>query len=159
MSSQTKKLLHLIALLSLAAVAIALVSQHIFGMRPCAWCVFQRLIYLAIAVSCWLSILAARLQILRRLLTLVTVLLSIGGIAAAWYQYDVAAKMFSCDQTFADQFMVRSGLDGHLPWLFGIFATCMDARVSLMGIEYAIWSLSLFSLLAVLSLVALVRRS
>ena len=39
----------IIALLSLAAVAAALVSQHMFDMQPCPWCVLQRLIFLAIA--------------------------------------------------------------------------------------------------------------
>ena len=44
-----RTILRLIALASLGAVAIALVSQHVFDMRPCAWCVFQRLIFLVIA--------------------------------------------------------------------------------------------------------------
>jgi disulfide bond formation protein DsbB len=86
-------------------------------------------------------------------------LLSIAGVAAAWFQYTVAAHMFSCDQTFADKFMVKSGLDSGLPWLFGIFASCMDARVNLLGIEYALWSLGLFVICAVLALAALLRRS
>jgi disulfide bond formation protein DsbB len=158
MSHQTNKLLHLIALLCLAAVAIALVSQYVFGMRPCAWCVFQRLIYLAIALSCWVAIFAGRTRVLGRLFTLLATLLSLGGITAAWYQHNVAAKMFSCAQTFADQFMVKSGLDGHVSWLFGIFATCMDAKVQVLGIEYAIWSMALFALLSVLCLAALFRR-
>ena len=66
-------------------------------------------------------------------------------MVAAWYQYSVAAKMLSCDQTFADRFMTGIGLDGGVPWLFGIYATCMDAMVSVLGIEYALWSLALSS--------------
>ncbi|HEY9278615.1 MAG TPA: disulfide bond formation protein B [Eoetvoesiella sp.] len=158
MPRQTTALLHLIALLCLGAVGIALVSQYLFNMRPCAWCVFQRLIYLAIALSCWLAILFKHLPSARRVFTLLATLLSAGGIAAAWYQYNVAAKMFSCEQTFADQFMVKSGLDANVSWLFGIYATCMDAKVHVLGIEYALWSLLLFALLGLLSLLALFRR-
>ncbi|PAX93014.1 disulfide bond formation protein B, partial [Bordetella pertussis] len=51
----------------------------------------------------------------------------------AGHQYSVAAKMLSCDQTFADRFMSATGLDGALPWLFGIYATCMDATVAVLG--------------------------
>lgn len=153
------RILNLIALLCLAALAVALVSQHVFGMRPCAWCVLQRLIYLAVAVVCWLGVLLARWPTLRRLAALLATGLSVGGFVSAWYQYTVAAKMFSCDQTFADRFMVQSGLDAHLPWLFGIFASCMDARVNLLGVEYAIWSLVLFALLTLLGLSALLRRT
>ncbi|HWK62592.1 MAG TPA: disulfide bond formation protein B [Eoetvoesiella sp.] len=152
------RLLNLIALLCVAAVAVALVSQHVFGLRPCAWCVLQRLIYLAIAVVCWLGVLLARFSALRQLASAVAAALGIGGMMAAWYQYNVAAKMFSCDQTFADRFMVHSGLDAHLPWLFGIFASCMDARVHVLGVEYSIWSLMLFAVLALMSLIALAKR-
>jgi disulfide bond formation protein DsbB len=159
MAPTSTRTLNLVALLCVIAVALALVSQHVFGIRPCAWCVLQRLIYLAIAVICWLGVLLARIGGLRRLAAVVAAALSVGGIAAAWYQYSVASKLFSCDRTFADRFMVQTGLDAHMPWLFGIFASCMDARVHVLGVEYAIWSLILFGLLALLSVVALIRRA
>ena len=38
-----------IASISLLAVLIALVSQHVYDMQPCAWCVAQRMLYLLIA--------------------------------------------------------------------------------------------------------------
>lgn len=159
MTSHTSRLLHAMALLCLAAVAIALVSQHVFDMQPCAWCVLQRLIFIAIAAVCWLGLLAGRIAAgLRRLAALAAVLLSAAGVATAWYQYSVAASLFSCDMTFADRFMVKSGLDAALPWLFGIYASCMDARVDLLGIEYALWGLGLFVAIGAMGLFALLRR-
>ena len=146
----SNRLLHGIALLCMAALIVALISQYVFDMRPCAWCVFQRLIYLVIAVVCWAAIAVKRWPPVAFFLSAAVPLLAIGGAMAAWYQYDVASDMFSCDLTFADRFMVNSGLDGGLPWLFGIQASCMDARVDLLGVEYAIWSLILFMLIAVL---------
>ena len=154
-SNQT--LLRTIALVSFLAVFIALVSQHAFDMRPCAWCVFQRLIFLIIGIVSALASLAPKAG-LHRIAGLTTLALSLGGIVSAWYQYTVAAQLFSCDRTFADRFMVESGLDATLPWLFGIFATCMDARVNLLGIEYALWSLALFVLLAFASLFVAARQ-
>ena len=41
-----------VAVLSLAAVGAALISQHTFDMQPCPWCVLQRLIFVAIALVC-----------------------------------------------------------------------------------------------------------
>lgn len=155
----TRLCLHLIAWTSLAAVGIALVSQHLFELQPCAWCVFQRLLYLCLALVCWLGLLAGRfVPVLARIACALAAVLAFGGIATAWYQYDVAANMFSCAQTFADRFMVSSGLDAGVPWLFGIFATCMDARVELFGVEYALWSLGLFTVLAIAALVGLRSR-
>src|SRR5699024_8853023 len=127
-----------------------LLSQHVLGMRPCAWCVFQRLILIALTLASVTAAWLVRGAYLRLALLAggIALLLSAGGIVSAWYQYTVAATQFSCAQTFADRFMSHSGLDAALPWLFGIYATCMDARVNLLGLEYALWALGLFILTA-----------
>ncbi|TKR55870.1 disulfide bond formation protein B [Allopusillimonas ginsengisoli] len=160
MTLRNHALLHFIALLCVGAVGFALVTQHVFGMRPCAWCVLQRLLFLLIALVCWGGVLLARFTAAAtRLAAALVALLSIGGVAAAWYQYAVASMRFSCDRTFADRFMVSSGLDAGVPWLFGIFSTCMDARVTLLGVEYALWGMGLFLLIGALSLTMLLRRA
>jgi disulfide bond formation protein DsbB len=160
MKSTTYRLLNVIALFCVGAVAIALVSQHVFDMPPCAWCVLQRLIFLAIAATCWLGMLAARFGGLApRIAACVSALLACGGLVAGWYQHTVASEMVSCDLTFADRFMVEAGLDAGIPWLFGIYASCMDARVELLGVEYVLWAMALFTILIILSVVAALQRS
>ncbi|SOE49591.1 Periplasmic thiol:disulfide oxidoreductase DsbB, required for DsbA reoxidation [plant metagenome] len=158
MTFNSRFLLGLVATLSLGAVGIALVSQYAFDMPPCAWCVMQRLIYLAIGGLCLLGLLLPA-GLARRALASLGVLLAASGVLAAWYQFNVAAKLFSCDQTFADRFMTSIGLDAAVPWLFGIYASCMDAVVHVLGIEYAIWSLSLFVVLGLLLILAATRRA
>lgn len=159
MKHPASRILHVIALLSVGAVAAALVSQHAFDMPPCAWCVFQRLLFLIIAFVCWGGILLARVwRAAPRLAGILAALVAAGGVISGWYQHTVAAQMFSCDRTFADNFMVNSGLDAGVPWLFGIFATCMDAQVKLFGVEYVFWAIALFVLIAVLGISAARRR-
>lgn len=156
MTILTQRSLLFIFLASVAALGIALLSQHVADMRPCAWCVFQRLILVVIAVAALAGMLLKRFgQLVARLSAAVITVLATGGILAAWYQYSVAAMQFSCDQTFADRFMTDLGLDASLPWLFGIYATCMDARVNLFGVEYALWALALFVILVLGSLITL----
>ena len=141
MTSCSERLLRLVALFCFGAVGVALISQHAFDMPPCAWCVMQRLIYLVIGVVALVGGFGGG-----RALTRVCGAgraAGLAGVVAAWYQYSVAAKMLSCDQTFADRFMSGAGLDAAVPWLFGIYATCMDAVVG-AGVEYALWSLALF---------------
>jgi len=150
-----KRLLLLIAVLCFGAVAVAMISQHLYDMPPCAWCVFQRLIYLALGVAALLGALAPPPA--SRVAAGGAALLGLGGAMAAWYQYTVASQMLSCDLTFADRFMSASGLDAALPWLFGIYATCMDAAVEVFGLEYALWSLLLFAVLALLAAWAALR--
>ncbi|WP_251880473.1 disulfide bond formation protein B [Achromobacter sp. Marseille-Q4954] len=157
MTSRSERLLRLIALFCFGAVGLALVSQHVFDMPPCAWCVMQRLIYLVIGLIALVGGFGGG-RALTRLCGALAALLSLGGIAAAWYQYSVAANMLSCDQTFADRFMTGIGLESAVPWLFGIYATCMDAKVPVLGIEYALWSLALFVIIFFMALPVVFRR-
>lgn len=159
MTLSSTRLLHLIALLCMAAVGAALISQHAFDMPPCAWCVFQRLLFLGIAVIAWLGALGGRFcTVTPRVAGALAAIGAAGGVVAGWYQHTVAAQMFSCDRTFADHFMGYSGLEAGIPWLFGIYATCMDAQVKLFGVEYVFWAIALFVIVAILGVMALLRR-
>lgn len=159
MKHSSSRILHLIALLCIAGVGAALFSQHVLDMPPCAWCVFQRLLFLITALVCWLGIWGGRYaRAIPRITGGLVTLIAAGGILSGWYQHTVAAQMFSCDRSFADHFMVNSGLDAGLPWLFGIFATCMDAQVKLLGVEYVFWAIALFALVGVLGITAALRR-
>ena len=144
-----KKLWWLISGLCVAGVGIALLSQHVFDMQPCAWCVFQRLIYLTLAVVAALAASSHGL-IVRLACAMLSLSLTIAGVLAAWYQAQVASQSFSCAQTLADLLMTQTGLETAMPALFGIYASCMDARVKVFGLEYAYWSLLLFVLLGLL---------
>src|SRR5690554_1929867 len=160
MTMSVQRSLLLVFLLSTVALGIALVSQHVAGMRPCAWCVFQRLILVVISLAALAGLVLNRFShLVARLCGGVVLALGCGGVVAAWYQYSVAAVQFSCDQTFADRFMTSSGLDASVPWLFGIYATCMDARVDLLGVEYALWALALFVVLTLLGVTGLFFKS
>src|SRR5690606_17420806 len=153
-SRYADQLLLLTVFSGVAGLAIALVSQHVFEMLPCAWCVFQRVLICVIGV---LTLLALALRAWRRVsgvLAGVAAMVSLGGMVSAIYQNQVAAKLASCDQTFADRFMAASGLDANFPAVFGIWASCADAKVHLLGVSYDIWALLLFALLAVMTVVA-----
>lgn len=153
-----KRLFACIFLLSLSSVLVALVSQHVFGMAPCAWCVFQRLIYLVIALLsliAWLH--APSHPTVYRLYALSVTATSVAGLASAIYQMRVAATMFSCAQTLADRWMTQSGLESAVPWLFGIYASCMDAVVYVLGVEYGAWSAMMYGLIALLGCWAIAR--
>jgi disulfide bond formation protein DsbB len=143
-----------IGLLSVAAVAAALVSQHVFGMQPCPWCVLQRVIFLAIALACCVIGLVWRGTFGRRVGAALGLLLALCGVAAALWQHFKAAASASCNLTFADTVVSQwLQLDSLLPDVFSPRASCADAAVSLLGVPYDFWSLGLFVLIAM----ALVR--
>jgi disulfide bond formation protein DsbB len=150
----SKLLSAFICISALLAVVVALITQHVFDMQPCAWCVFQRLLFLCIALWAGISWFNTIFKVKTTFNALI-ILTSLGGIVSALYQLNVASKQFSCAQTFADIFMTRSGLESALPQLFGIYATCADARITLFGLEYVLWALLLFALQAIAATIAI----
>ena len=155
-SSTTTRLLLAMAALGVAAVGIALVSQHVFDMQPCPWCILQRVIYLAIAALCLIGA-AVSAGLVRRGIGVLTLLLALSGGASALYQHLVASKSASCNLTFADKVISALGLDGAFPPLLQVTANCSDAAVSVLGVPYAHWSLALFVVMAAASVQVLSR--
>ena len=137
-----------ISLISLCAVGIALVSQHVYDMQPCPWCSLQRLIFLVIALVAPIG-LGWRSTGGRRAVALVTFLLGASGVAAALWQHFVSAASTSCSLTTADRILSFTKLDTLLPEVFEPRASCADAAVDLMGVPYEFWSAALFFLIGV----------
>jgi len=137
-----------VALACLAAVGAALVSQHVFDMQPCPWCVLQRVIFLSVAIACVIGLLW-RSRLGRRVGASLGLMLALCGIAAALWQHFKAAASASCNLTLADKIVSRwLQLDQVLPDVFEARASCADAAVSLLGVPYDFWSLALFALVA-----------
>jgi disulfide bond formation protein DsbB len=144
------------AALALGSVLLAWLLQRFFDMQPCAWCVLQRLVYLAVGALA-LAALALRGG-LRNAMTSFAAIMSLAGLAAALYQQFVAAKSVSCNLSFADRVIGALKLDSTLPALFSPTANCMEANLPLLGLPFALWSAALFALLAVLCITALRAR-
>ena len=140
------------AVVSIAAVGAALVSQHVFGMEPCPWCILQRVIFLAIALACLIGL------AVRKLGGALVLLLSLCGVAAALWQHFKAAASSSCAMTVADQIVIAMKLDSLWPDVFLARASCADAAVNLFGVPYDFYSLALFVLLAFAGLWIVRRR-
>lgn len=140
----------------LAAIAAALYTQHRMDMLPCAWCVLQRLIFGVIATLALLGLLLPGL-LLRRLAAAVALLAAGSGIAAALWQHFVASASASCDQSLADRVLAFTGLDRRFPDVFTPWASCADAKATLLGLPYEFYSLSLFIMLALMAVRVLAR--
>lgn len=141
----------LAVLLSLGAVGAALFTQYVWDMQPCAWCVLQRVVFVAIALVALPGIFV-RNPWMRWLGGGAMALLAIAGATAALWQHFVAAQSASCAMTLADRWMRTSGLDELAPQLFAAYASCADAKVNLFGVPYEFYSLALFALLAFVAL-------
>ena len=146
----------LVALGSFAAVAAALVSQHVYRMEPCPWCVLQRLMFVAIGAFALLG-LVWRGPAGTRVAGTFALMLAAAGLAAALWQHFVAAQSASCNLTLADRIVNATGLNALLPGVFEARASCADAAVSLLGVSYDFWSAAVFAAIGALMIVALRR--
>jgi protein dithiol:quinone oxidoreductase len=144
--------------LSLAAIGIALIAQYQFDLKPCAWCVLQRFIFMWVAVSALIGILC-KPGLGRLFWAAITSIWALSGAAAAAYQHWVAAKSSSCAFSLADKILSAFNLEKSWPALFEVQATCADAAVNWWGLPFEFWSLGLFGLLALMGLAAMRSRS
>ncbi len=146
----------IVAVTAFAGVGAALVSQHVFDIQPCPWCVLQRLVFVLVGLAALGGAFAASVASRAGAWASagVAAVLAACGIAAALWQHFVAAATSSCNRTLADRIVNGLGLDGWLPDIFAPRASCADAAVKLMGVPYEFWSLALFVVLGVLALLA-----
>ena len=146
------------AVLCLSALGAALVSQHVYDMQPCPWCVLQRLLFVliaAVALTEW-SLTGLRASSpsaapVARGLRGLRAVIALSGLAAAAWQHLVASSSLSCNLTWAERLMAASSLDALLPDIFQARANCMEAKAWLLGVPYEFWSGGLFLALIVLA--------
>jgi disulfide bond formation protein DsbB len=153
---RSRFMLALAAAVGPAAVAAALVTQHVFDMQPCPWCALQRVIFLSISLAALPGLLLPQASA-RRFSGALMLLLAACGMAAALWQHFVAASSTSCNLTLADRIVSGLGLDSLLPQVFAAYASCADAAAKLAGVPYEFYSLALFSGLALIALQVLRR--
>lgn len=130
-----------------AVLAIGLFAQHVLGKQPCAWCVLQRLVFLAIALVCVAGVLARSSRVTVLMCALLADLLALCGAAAALYQQLVASLSDSCGVSFADRVIMAWSLHELAPWMFFADAPCNEANLPFLGVPFALWSLAAFLML------------
>jgi disulfide bond formation protein DsbB len=139
------------AVVCLAGVVAALVSQYVFDMQPCPWCILQRLVFVVIGIACLVGALLPAPSA-RKGFAALALLLAAAGISAALWQNLVAARSASCNLTLADRIVTTLQVESMVPWLFQIKASCADAAVKMLGVPYEFWSLALYALIALAAL-------
>ena len=149
-----------VSVVSFSAVGFAVYSQQMWDMRPCPWCILQRMIFIAIFLTSALGAMLAHTPRTRRtfnpsrpaLWPWLSIILMAGlGAGCAIYQNLVAANQASCSVSHAQSFIMATGLDELLPSLFMVTGTCADAATAkLLGLPYELISAALFILIVCL---------
>jgi protein dithiol:quinone oxidoreductase len=152
----SRRLMGAAALLAALALGIVLVSQHVFDVRPCPWCVLQRAEAALIVLVASLGFLSRARSALLVSAALVIALANLGVLSALW-QHFVAAASASCNLTLADRIVSGLQLDSLLPEVFAATASCAEAKAALLGMPYELWSLGVFVAVEALAVWAVMR--
>ena len=144
---------------SFAAVGVALIAQHQFGVKPCPWCVLQRAIFLAVGTFSLLGWLMQAKRSLRQAALVAVLLLCAAGLTAAVFQHEVASQTASCAMGLADKIVTALNLEDLWPSVFMITANCSEAAAyRFVGLPYEVWSGLLFAGIGALGVMVLGKR-
>ena len=148
-----------LAVVCFAAVGMALVAQHQFGVRPCPWCVLQRGIFLLIGTVALAGWLLQSRRVLRQTAVVLLLVLCASGITAAVFQHEVASQSATCALGLADKILTALNLEELWPKVFMVTANCAEAAAyRLLGLPYEVWSGLLFAGMAAAGLWLLGQR-
>lgn len=84
--------------ISLGALGLALIAEHVFGLKPCSLCMYQRYIYVALGLTA-LSICCCTNPKLQKALLYFCVFIMATGSAIAFYHFGVELNIFDMPQT------------------------------------------------------------
>lgn len=147
------------AVASFGAVGVALVAQHQFGVKPCPWCVLQRVIFLALGAFALLGWLGHSRRGLRQGALVVVLMLCAAGLTAAVFQHEVASQSATCAMGLADRIVTQLGLEELWPSVFMITANCAEAAAyRFIGLPYEVWSGLLFAGFGALSIAVMQKK-
>ncbi len=144
-----------------SALGVALYSQYVLQILPCAYCILQRVVYLLMAVSFSLSSVQfaygkKNVQDYASVLWWGT--LSATGLGIALYQIMVAKVSDTCGFSWGQQLLDAARLEQLWPWLFEVQALCAGNEARLMGVPFEVWSAGGFVLMLLWSAAGFVVR-
>ena len=154
-----RRVLALVCAACVAMLAFGLYLQHVMGLEPCPMCIVQRYAFVLVAVAAGLGAAFKPRGALIGAGAAIVLLSVFGAFVAArqswlqWYPPETA----SCGRDFYG--MIESfPLQRAIPMIFRGSGDCTKVDWTFLGLSIANWSFLVFSGLAVLALVLVVRQ-
>jgi len=152
----SRKILLLIAAVSIALVGAALYLQHAKDMLPCPLCIIQRYLFLGVAIFSLIGAFAGKLKAMAGL----ALLSALGGLGVAGkHLYVLAHPGFSCGIDPMETVLNKIPTATLLPAIFRADGLCEAALDDVIGLSVPQWSALWFVILALALVWVLVRRA
>jgi disulfide bond formation protein DsbB len=152
----SRKILLLIAAVSLALVGAALYLQHAKDMLPCPLCIIQRYLFLGVAIFSLVGAFAGKVKVW----TGVALLSALGGLGVAGkHLYVLAHPGFSCGIDPMETVLNKIPTATLLPYVFRADGLCEAALDDVLGLSVPQWSALWFVILGLALVWVLARRA
>jgi len=152
----SRKILLLIAVVSLALVGAALYLQHAKDMLPCPLCIIQRYLFLGVAIFSLVGAFADKVKVW----TGVALLSALGGLGVAGkHLYVLAHPGFSCGIDPMETVLNKIPTATLLPYVFRADGLCEAALDDVLGLSVPQWSALWFVILGLALVWVLARRA
>jgi len=152
----SRKILLLIAAVSLALVGAALYLQHAKDMLPCPLCIIQRYLFLGVAIFSLIAAFAGKVKVW----TGVALLSALGGLGVAGkHLYVLAHPGFSCGIDPMETVLNKIPTATLLPYVFRADGLCEAALDDVLGLSVPQWSALWFVILGLSLVWVLARRA
>jgi disulfide bond formation protein DsbB len=152
----SRKILLLIAAVSIALVGAALYLQHAKEMLPCPLCIIQRYFFLGVAIFSLIGAFTSKLKVWSG----VALLSALGGLGVAGkHLYVIAHPGFSCGIDPMETVLNKIPTATLLPSIFRADGLCEAALDDVLGLSVPQWSALWFVLLGLALVWVLVRRA
>lgn len=151
-----------VAVASASIAALSVVLTEWLALEACHLCVFQRFLFMVLALLA-LGAALSRLALLERLLGLLAALVAMAGTLSAayqsWLQHQGTDSLLSCSGSVEPNLVERlvEWLGQQSPLLFMPSGFCDDPGLTLVGLSLANWAMIGFSLGLLAALWALWR--
>ena len=161
MKRLNQKQYHLFAFITAGLLTIgSFYFQYIVGLAPCALCIIQRGLMIALLVLFFRGIFTQISQ--QRLLNIIIFITAILGVFVAgrqtYLQYWAPADVISCGPSLSFVWNYLSWTES-LMYLFNGAGSCSEVQWQLMGISMPAWVLLFFLGFAVLAFINFIRLS
>ncbi len=154
----SKSILLIVALTSIALLGFALYLQHVERMQPCPMCIIQRYAFAAVALICIVFALLPR-GMAKAGAGLGALAAVAGAGAAGWHLWIKANPSISCGIDPLETSLNTIPTAKLLPFLFQADGLCTTPYPPILGLSIPQWSLTWFVIFAIVLAWTAFRRS
>lgn len=144
-------------LICTASLAAALIAEYVFLLKPCALCIYQRYVYIAIGVAAAIGCIIKPCRVHKFVLYFCTISMFV-GVAIAFYHVGVEKGIFELPTSCIDTQATYTNLDELRRQIYASdMPSCDQVAFTFLAISMAGWN-GIFSLFIFILLIQFIRR-